>query len=241
MRLYSRFATWARRPNVGVLARPTAPTIDDTLRLADGQYLKSRRMKSLVVLHHTAGGSAKSTFKWWNKGDPRRVGTAYLIERDGTIYQVFDDWFWAWHLGVKDDEIEKRSIGIELCSWGGLTLKSNGILYAWDGKYELGPMREWEHKLHHELTGYRGYEYFERYTEAQIAATLTLVPWLCDRHNIRARLARPFFDAANFATYKSFEGVLHHALLRRDKSDLHPGFPWVRLRDALSTVPSRTT
>lgn len=225
-------------PAPGLRQRVAAPPLDHSLQLHDGQYLKSRRTKTLIVLHHTAGGSAQSTFTWWNTGDPRRVGTAYLIARDGTIHQTFDDGFWAWHLGVKDDAIEKRSIGIELCSWGGLTL-TNGVLYAWDGKKRVGTLEEWHvaNRLHEELQGYRGYRYFERYTQAQIDATCALVPWLCQRYGIRPRITQPFFGDASLSTHYEFEGVVHHALLRRDKSDLHPGFPHGLLSDALRAVP----
>ncbi len=41
------------------------------------------------MLHHTAGGSARSTFNYWN-GNATRIATAYIVERDGTIFEVFD-------------------------------------------------------------------------------------------------------------------------------------------------------
>jgi hypothetical protein len=57
-------------------------------RLLEGQFYQARGLKTLVVLHHTVGGSALSSIRWW-RDDPRVVGTAYVIERDGTIYQTF--------------------------------------------------------------------------------------------------------------------------------------------------------
>jgi len=214
----------------------TTPTIDRIrYRLSDGQYLKTVKPKELIALHHTAGGSARSTFKWWEEGDPRRIGTAYLIDRDGTIYEIFDPKFWAWHLGVKDDQIEKRSIGIEICSWGVLTEK-DGHLYTWSDvnlgnvttMIQAGTAVQF-------ATPWRGAVYYEAYTQDQIDAVCSLVPWLCERFAIPRKLPpkEALIGEANLPKWLAYSGVLHHAMLRSDKSDVTPNFPWSQLREAL--------
>lgn len=97
--------------------------VDQSMRLTPDQYIPERQEKDLVVLHHTVGGTARSTFEWWQTGDrEQRVATAYIIDRDGIIYEVFDPAHWAYHLGLKGaaGAHDKRSIGIELASEGGL-------------------------------------------------------------------------------------------------------------------------
>jgi N-acetyl-anhydromuramyl-L-alanine amidase AmpD len=44
------------------------------------------------------------------------------VERDGTIFEVFDPRFWAFHLGLAGTggSAERRSIGIEMASEGRL-------------------------------------------------------------------------------------------------------------------------
>ncbi|HEX7119183.1 MAG TPA: hypothetical protein VF212_10360 [Longimicrobiales bacterium] len=41
------------------------PDPDRTLRLPEGEYFAGPFAKSGIALHHTVGGSAKSTFQWW--------------------------------------------------------------------------------------------------------------------------------------------------------------------------------
>ena len=58
---------------------PTSPpSIDRTLRLDSEQYYRTNHKKDLIVLHHTAGGSAASTVSWWNS-NKSRIATAYII------------------------------------------------------------------------------------------------------------------------------------------------------------------
>jgi len=73
--------------------------------------------------------------RWWRE-DGHQVGTAYLIDRDGTVHEAFDPAAWAWQFGLKWPDakrirFERRYIGIEICSEGGL-IESNGKLYAFD-------------------------------------------------------------------------------------------------------------
>ena len=51
-------------------------------------------------------------------GNPNRIATAYIVERDGTIFEVFDPRHWAFHLGLKGSQgqVDRRSIGIEIAS-----------------------------------------------------------------------------------------------------------------------------
>lgn len=94
--------------------------VDRTNRLDKKDYIPVETKKSLIVLHHTVGGSAKSTIDYW-RSDPGRIATACVVERDGNIFEVFDPKFWAFHLGLKgtNGAVDKRSIGIEIASEGG--------------------------------------------------------------------------------------------------------------------------
>lgn len=132
--------------------------INRTFRLSSGKYMLDIVPKKQLYLHHTVGGSALSTFQYW-EGKDNRVGTAFLIERDGTIYEVFSPHYWAWHLGLKTGSntvANKQSIGIEIASEGmlrsgielNLSLKAHGQperfdedrLYAFD----IEPARDYD-------------------------------------------------------------------------------------------------
>ena len=52
------------------------------------------------------------------------MATAFVIEKDGTIYQAFDPAAWAWQFGLswRDDQripFEQRFIGIEIGNYVG--------------------------------------------------------------------------------------------------------------------------
>lgn len=188
--------------------------------LPEGQYHKEETPKSLIVLHHTVGGSAQSTLDWWAQ-TPERVGTAFVVDRDGTVYEMFDPKYWAAHLGIKGDKnvIDRRSIGIEMVGWGGLT-KANGGFTALDGKkhLDIAMFYEGSPRLVTLEQPYRGYRYFEVYYPAQVTAVVALVKKLQAQFNISSAV-HPTAD-------RTVQGVTHHAALRPDKSDLHPGWDW---------------
>jgi N-acetyl-anhydromuramyl-L-alanine amidase AmpD len=214
---------------------------DRTLQLSSNQFYPEHSGKSLIALHHTVGGGAGSTFRWWQHEDPRRIGTAFIVDRDGTVFEVFPPTCWAYHLGVKDQEIERRSIGVEIASEGGLKEVYEGgdsHLYAFDGQKYLG--RSWELLESGRVVRldepWRGYRWFDAYEPAQVDAVCQLVVWLCDEFGIPKRLPEPkdLVGSADLRRWLTYAGVLHHAMLRRDKSDLHPGFAFERLRRELA-------
>ena len=211
--------------------------ISHGLRLPPEQYLPDQFAKDLIVLHHTSGGSARSTFLWWLE-DPRRIGTAYMVERDGAIYEVFSPDSWAYHIGLKSHILlEKRSIGIELCSEGGL-IERGGRLYCFDRISERTEFSRTSWNGKHDLAvdlglAWRGYRWFAAYEEAQIEATVKLVDYLIDRFGISRRRHKPGATVGVDGPVRDAEvqigGIQSHADLRPDKTDVHLKFPWERL------------
>jgi N-acetyl-anhydromuramyl-L-alanine amidase AmpD len=196
------------------------------LRLPTGEYYAAKQPKDLIILHHTVGGSAKSTFDYW-RTDPQHIGTAYIVERDGTIFEVFPPECWAYHLGLKIGPagvVDKRSIGIEIASEGALLEREAKY-------YEFGRMAEQT-----QFTGsvfdngkiWRDYQYFAQYTPAAIASVCQLVNDLLTRFSIPRQTPSSHIEA-NLAAYRSYKGVLTHCQLRTDKTDCHPGFAWDQL------------
>jgi peptidoglycan hydrolase-like protein with peptidoglycan-binding domain len=196
------------------------PPVDRSLRLSDAQYLQEEYPKDLIVLHHTAGGSARSTFNWWQEGDPKRIATAYIVERDGTILEVFDPRFWAFHLGLPGTggRVDRRSIGIELASEGWLEEGAGGLL-------AFG--RPFAGEVYDHGSEWRGQRYFAAYTPDQTASVIALVDHLCELFAVPRRTPADSlaFDPALF----DFRGIVGHHHVRADKTDLHPGFRWESL------------
>jgi hypothetical protein len=199
-----------------------APSIDKSMRLPPSQYFPSSEAKSGIALHHTVGGSAKSTFEFW-KGNADQVGTAYIIDRDGTIYEVFEPDAWAWQFGLRwapaeKIAFEKRFIGIEIASEGALT-ESGGQLYCFGtiSPRSLKPRDEVFDCGH----DYRGFRYFDRYEPAQMSALCGLVSSLCDTFHIPKQVPSNPLEFRGEGL-KQFQGIIGHTMVRTDKTDPLP-------------------
>jgi len=177
--------------------------------LKPGKHYREVCAKDRIVLHHTQGGSARSSVDWWNS-QPGHVCTPYLIERDGTVLEVYPPEHWSYALGIGSAAAEKRSVHVELCSHGPLR-EDGGELFRLSGS----PFRG-EHIAYGEP--WRGHSVYERYTKEQVEATIGLLGHLVDRFGMEVG------DLDGFWHYdaKSGMAVISHTTVRRDKSDIHP-------------------
>ena len=200
--------------------------VDRKNRLDKKDYISTETKKSLIVLHHTVGGSAKSTIDYW-RSDSGRIATAYVVKRDGRICEVFDPKYWAFHLGLKgtNGAVDKRSIGIEIASEGAL-IQRKGELYCFD---KVSERTRFTQDYYEYPEPWRGYRFFDAYADAQATAVADLINLLCDKFKIPRKTPANHFDADD--TYRAFEGIIGHHHVRPDKSDIHPGFQWQRTID----------
>ncbi len=211
---------------------PASPQVDRVrFALPPKQYVEEVTRKDLIVLHFTAGSSAGSAFQTW-KNDPARVATAYLIDLDGGVYEVFNPKYWAFHLGVKGTSgHDKRSIGIEIANVGPLKRSAQNpeALNWWpkDWQTRFCTLDEQDKFVQR---SYRGMHYFAAFPEIQADSVRNLVHKLCDRFEIPKVLAdaarRPECDMEFFAKYK---GIATHANFRKDKWDIGPAYAWESL------------
>lgn len=199
----------------------TSP-IDRSIRLSSRNYYQEAFPKDLIVLHHTAGASATSTIAWWESQD-NHIATAFVIERDGRIYEVFDPRQWAYHLGVRGvgKQLDRRSIGIELACEGpvqkvGDDFRAFGRAFTGD-VYDHG--ETWRGQSRH----------FAAYTSEQTESATRLVDELCRVFAIPRQT--PSNHTEHDPKLVSYKGVIGHHHVRTDKTDLHPGFDWARLID----------
>ncbi len=221
--------------------------ISTKFRLPDSEYFKSPCEKMHITLHHTVGGSAESTFRYW-VNDPGRIGTATIIERDGTIYEIFEPFYWCHHLGLKSDlnqALNRTSIGIEMASEGALlsgselnqkkeTTKYNTQkLYAFDGArclYDLSENDKYVDLGH----AWRGYRYFDAYDPLQLATLFEYILHLIKEFNIpRHIFTQDSNTPIDLHELVATGGIYGHSQVRSDKTDVHPLFPWKQLAETL--------
>ena len=215
-----------------------------------------------IFIHHTAGrNNPKKTINHWANDQRGRVGTHYVIgglsstlntselteddsEWDGKILQAIADEYWAYHLGsVKSSKMHRGSISIELCSAGYLTQKNNKF-YTWFGtEVHESQVCRLEH-------AYKGYQYYHKYSDAQIKSLEALLFLLSDKHGIdlksgitsmlknysnsnkishytgvshqHANIITTIFNYNEDACLGKIKGVLTHGQVRTGKSDVFP-------------------
>lgn len=191
------------------------------------QYVKETTKKSGIVLHHTVGGSASSTFNFWGN-TKERVATHFLIERDGTVIQCLPLEDWAFHIFIgspgnkiskkykqKGSEYDRSLIGIELCSYGPLTLRNDNFYTIYNNQIDKSKVAK---------VNYRGSQYWEDYTDEQVESLrkliLDLVPKMVQPFELKNDYTDIFDinkDALNLVS-----GIYSHTSYRTDKSDCAP-------------------
>jgi N-acetyl-anhydromuramyl-L-alanine amidase AmpD len=202
--------------------------------LSESQYLKEEATKTQIVLHHTAGNSSGvGTIKMWNTDDRGRIATCVCISGkgqskdtyDGEICQAFSSKYWAYHLGIKGDvfrangvpakNLDKTSIGIEICSWGPLEKRGDKFYNYVDREVPADQVTEL-------ATPYKGHKYYHRYTDAQIESVRQLLLYWKQLYNIDLTYRDTDMWSVSKRALKGENGVFTHNSYRKDKSDIHP-------------------
>jgi N-acetyl-anhydromuramyl-L-alanine amidase AmpD len=207
----------------------------------ENQYYKEECPKSQIYLHHTVSGDGyDGDVNTW-KNNPERVATCVVVERNGDIIQCFSSKYWAHHLGVTSQvlqrmgyplsrnlEINKGSIGIEIDSWGGLAKDVDGKFYPakWDVVFKKFIPNKNVKAIPAENvvefpTGFRGFYAFEKYTDAQLASVKDLITYWSGVYNIPTTYNADIFDVTRRCFDKE-AGIFSHVSCRSDKSDCSP-------------------
>lgn len=216
----------------------------------DDQFFHDEYEKKQIVLHHTiSGNGVEGDISSW-EGTPQRVATCIIIDRDGIPWQLFSSKYWAGHLGVGNLNLDKHSLGIELDSWGWLipgdgTSKQFGKyadgtpkfvktvvgkFYTYYGNSATCPMTYYE-------DGFRGYKYYESYTEKQLRTLGELILYWKMRYDIPLEYNSDMWDVSPRAL-NGTPGIWTHVSYRPmpEKSDCHPQPDLVELLKTLHTI-----
>ena len=138
---------------------------------------------------------------------------------DGKVLKAFDDRYWAYHLGITENskELNSKSVSIEICNYGQLTPGRDGKFYNYVNK----PINN-EDVV--ELSKpFKGYKYWEKYTDVQLESTRKLILYLKNRWNIEIESGIYNEDWFEYdEKWFSLGGLRTHTQVRKDKFDLFP-------------------
>jgi N-acetyl-anhydromuramyl-L-alanine amidase AmpD len=185
-------------------------------------YNREAQPKTQIYLHHTAGGpSGDQVFQFWTTAN-NKIATCVAISSDGTIVQGFGSEYWAYHLGLGTKHfkglpylpLDRTSIGIEICNYGMLTKKGTKFYNYVGGEIKPDEVTEL-------AKPYKGYKYWQKYTDEQIQSVKDLLLLWNDKYGIDIEYKEDIWDVTTRAL-KGEKGVYTHNSVRPDKADVYP-------------------
>jgi len=206
-------------------------------------YYAVEHPKKQVVLHFTAG-HIRADLGSLTKSD-YHVSVAFVIGRNGVIYQLFPSKFWSGHIGKgigntnTGNAQDKISIGIEISNYGFLTEKDGNLETYYsrqkDNNGKIGPVDIYcsltEKEAYNKIASpFRKQSYYATYTDAQYDSLIILLRYLTAQYNI----PRQFFaENKRFEPTQDvigFKGIVSHVNYRPDgKWDIGPSFDWNKI------------
>jgi N-acetyl-anhydromuramyl-L-alanine amidase AmpD len=184
----------------------------DTYKTEEESHYKTQIAKTQIILATSLRKDGNHIIRLQNKDYHKtKKWNTYTVSRAGEIYQHFDPKYHSDFLG--DKEADKKSISIVLENMGALFIAPNNKYINWLNEVcepENIEQKEW-----------RGYNYWEKFTDEQIENTALLCRRLCDDFVI-LRTCIEFHDY-NKDTHK-FRGIVFRSNYIEDSSDINPLF-----------------
>jgi hypothetical protein len=217
------------------------------VEFSPANYFNQETPKKQIYLHHTAGGdNAESVFQWWSN-TRNRIATCVVIDSKGTIVQGFSSKKWGYHLGlttktfntqgIRYEQLDKISIGVELCNWGYLQKVGKGK----DAKFLNYLNIEVPADQVIELDEpFKGYKYWHSYSPAQIESLKQLLLLWNERYKIPLDYNDDIFDI-NKRALSAQPGVYTHNSVRKDKFDVYPHPGLIKMLKSLTSKEVKVT
>lgn len=170
---------------------------------------KTARDVSMFVVHWDVCLNSKTCYNILKK---RKLSVHFMIDNDGTIYQLMDTQHAAWHAGNR--KVNNKSVGVEI---------SNAYYPKYQKVYEMkghGKRPIWVNDVEHAKE--RGDEFLGFY-DVQIEALKALTEALHEGHGIELQVPmednRMVKTIYNKAANGTFKGVVNHYHLTKRKID----------------------
>lgn len=215
--------------DVEIIKDVIKPKIINKFLSKDQYNVKRNYQINQIILHFTQGGSFQGAFDTW-LNNKEKIGTNYIIDKDGTIYCVIPEESWAYQLGMRfksnkiddkyktkkhSDKIEESSIGIEIVNEGNLVKNSIGYYFE-DGDRYISVDKTVRLSSPH-----RGYFDYVDFTKEQYESLEQLLQYLCAKYKITKEYKNPF--NINIEALEGRSGIFSHVCYRSsDKTDCAP-------------------
>ena len=194
--------------------KPLSLNDEDLVQVNWVKYYKEAHPKNQVVLHHTVSGPGiTGDLNTWKNYDSH-IAVCMIIDRDGTMNQLFSSRYWGWHLGTGIKKLDQCSIAVELDNWGQLEEKNGDLYTVYNTKVDVPTV--------HYPKGFRGEQLFEAYPTAQITALGELLLLWHNTYGISLEYNDSMWDVSEHAL-DGADGIWAHVSFRPSgKWDVHP-------------------
>ena len=182
----------------------------ETYKISEKNHYKTKNVKTQIVIGVSLRKDNRHITRFQHKdyGETKRWNT-YTISRDGKIYQHYDDKYYSDFIGIKEGD--KRSISIVLENMGALFQIVSGKHINW-----LNEVCEEEYVVKKK---WLGYEFWEKFPDAQIESLILLCRELCEKHSI----PKIFIEFLHYhKEIHKFKGIVFKGNYIEDSNDLHP-------------------
>ena len=205
----------------------------------DGYYYSQKHAKKKIVLHFTVG-HLQGDISSLTSPSRGHVSTAFVIGRDGTVYQLFSSSDWSYHLGRGaiggNGTNSKSSIGIEISNYGPLVKRGNNLetVYSKRKGHDVYCSLEDKDKYIKLDEPYRGYNYYTTFTDKQYENLIVLLRYLTAEYNIPRKFIAEATRYDATTANATFKGIHSHVNYRSDKVDIGPAFEWNKVIDGVT-------
>ncbi len=204
-------------------------------------YYPSEHKKERIVLHFTAGNVRSDMITLTRQNV--HISVAFVIARDGTIYQLFPSKYWSGHLGAgvgnsgTRNAQDKATIGIEISNYGYLVPREGHLETIYSrlknpNTGKIGPADVYTTLENTEAyvkidEPFRGQSYYPTYTSEQFDSLIILLRYLTKKYDIPRQFLPPDKRFASTQDVLNFKGIVSHVNYRSGgKWDIGPAFDW---------------
>ena len=188
--------------------------------LTDKNYYNVTTNKKLIVLGNSLSDKDNHITGWMNRmgGEYKKTST-YTIFRNGKIFEHFNPNYYSNFIG--EEKIDKKIISITLENQGWLNKDLiNKRYFNWVGNIYKRNKSVYEKR-------WRGFVYWDSYTNKQMKSCIFLIEHLCEKFNIEKKCVghNTYIEGIDM-----FEGVTYRSNFQREYTDLNPSWDFKKFK-----------